>query len=129
MTEKRRFEYLLDNRFWAVWKGFGVGRNDGVILDGETFTATYGYLRFSTPLTNIDGGHITENYRWWTSVGVRLSFADNGLTFGTNNKRGVCVHFAEPVQWKIPGRRHSAITVTVKDCEGLVAAIGLDEPD
>ena len=47
---------------------------------------------------------------------------DDGLTFGTNAERGVCVHFREKVRGPFV-RRHSALTVTVADCDGLVAAL------
>ena len=44
--------------------------------------------------------------------------------FGTNHHRGVCVHFREPATGG-PGRRaHSALTVTVEDCSGLVGRLG-----
>ncbi|MDH3293425.1 MAG: hypothetical protein OER95_03780 [Acidimicrobiia bacterium] len=128
MTEPLHFEYDLDPRFLPIWLPFGVRKGQGVTIDDDTLTATYGLAKLRTPLSNVNGGHITENYRWWTSVGIRLSFADSGLTFGTNNKRGVCIHFADKVGGVIPRRTHRALTVTVKDCEGLVEAIGLDEP-
>ena len=96
-------------------------------VDDTRFRATYGFLSLETPIDNVAGGHVTEGYRWWTAVGPRLSLADDGLTFGTNSDRGVCVHFHEPVRGVGP-RRHSALTVTVEDCDGLVAAIGADEP-
>ena len=127
MTD-RHFEYDLDSRYMAIWLPFGVRKGQGVTIGDDTFTATYGWAKLTTPLSNIKGGHITENYRWWTSVGIRLSFADSGLTFGTNNKRGVCIHFDQKVGGVVPGRSHRALTVTVDDCEGLVDAIGLDEP-
>ncbi len=67
---------------------------------------------------------MTEGYRWYTAVGPRLSFVDDGVTFGTNHHRGVCVHFRQPVPGS-PGRKpHSALTVTVADCTGLVDLIG-----
>ncbi len=50
--------------------------------------------------------------------------ADDGLTFGTTNRRGVCIHFDDRVGGVIPTRRHSALTVTVADCEGFIDAIG-----
>ena len=99
-----------------------------LITDDETLRATFGLLKLSTPLANVAGGHVTEDYRWWTAVGPRLSFVDDGLTFGTNTKRGVCIHFHERVRPVIGPRRHSALTVTVTDCEGLLDAIGRDEP-
>jgi hypothetical protein len=119
------FPYRFDRRFAPIWGALGArpGR-DGVRVTDDELEASYGHFSFSTPLHNVAGGHITERYRWYTAVGVRLSFADDGLTFGTNRDRGVCIHFHEPIP-KVVGRRdHSAVTVTVEDCEGLVAAIG-----
>lgn len=126
---ERFFPYDCDRRFAAIWWPLGVrpDRHGVTIADG-TFRAGYGRLSLATPLANVAGGHITEGYRWWTSVGARLSFADDGLTFGTTPKRGVCVHFREPVRHVIGRKDHSALTVTVEDCEGLLAVIGEDEP-
>ena len=68
------------------------------------------------------GAHITRDYHWWKAIGVRGSFEDDGLTFGTNTDGGVCVHFRDKV--KGPMRRSwSALTVTVADLDGLVAAL------
>ena len=49
--------------------------------------ATFGRLRVTTPLANIDEAHVTEDYRWWTSVGARLSMVDDGLTFESGRCR------------------------------------------
>ena len=97
-------------------------------ITDDSLEATYGWFQLVTPIDNVVGGHITEDYRWYTSVGIRLSFVDDGLTFGTNRRRGVCIHFADRVGGVVPGRAHSALTVTVDDCEGLVAAIGVADP-
>ena len=102
---------------------------DGVTITDDHMVATDGRFRLKTPLSNIAGGHLTGPYRWYTAVGIRLSFCDSGLTFGTNPDRGVCVHFDEPVAKVIGFRPHAALTVTVADCEGLVAAIGVDEAE
>ncbi len=128
MADVQHFEYDLDERFKAIWWPLGVRQGHGVTIDGDRLTARYGHLTLRTPLDNVVGGHITERYRWWTAVGVRLSFADDGLTFGTSTRRGVCIHFADRVGGVIPTRSHSALTVTVADCEGLIEAIGADQP-
>ena len=121
------FPYRVDWRFAALWLPVGVrpGR-DGVHVDMEAnrFRATFGLFRAETSLDNVVGGHITEGYRWYTAVGPRLSFVDDGLTFGTNRDRGVCVHFREPIPHVIGRKPHSALTVTVADCEGLVERLG-----
>ena len=98
---------------------------DGVrIGDGGRLQATLGWFRVATDLANVDGAHITRDYRWWTAVGVRLSMADDGLTFGTNHRAGVCIHFKEKVPSSLRPKGHSALTVTVADLDGLVAALG-----
>lgn len=98
---------------------------DGVELgDDGRVTARFGWLRLVTDRSNIDGAHITRDYRWWTAVGARRSFADDGLTFGTNNRAGVCIHFRDRVASPLGPRGHSALTVTVDDLEGLVQALG-----
>lgn len=67
--------------------------------------------------------HVTGPYRWWTAVGPRLSMADDGLTFGTNAKAGVCIHFDPKIHRVIGFRDHSALTVTVADPEALESAL------
>ncbi len=124
----RTFPYAIDNWYLPVILPFGLRRNhDGVTLDDDgTFGATFGFFAVTTGLDNITGAHITRNYRWWTAVGVRASMADDGLTFGTNRRAGVCIHFAEKVPSRMSRSGHSALTVTVKDLEGLVEALGGD---
>jgi hypothetical protein len=112
----------VDKRLVAFWLPFGLrAGTDGVtITDDATFRATFGFFRMETPLTNIDGAHVTRNYRWWTAAGVRGSWADDGLTFGTNSTAGVCVHFRRPVPSPLRRKGHSALTVTVTDLDRLV---------
>lgn len=125
----RFFRYRCDPKFFPMWGVVGVrpGKH-GVTVDESTFRVTFGLLKLETPVDNVAGGHITEGYRWWTAIGPRLSFVDDGLTFGTNTERGVCVHFHDRVRRVIGPRDHSALTVTVDDCDGLLEAIGTDEP-
>jgi hypothetical protein len=112
------FPYRVDWRFAPMWAPFGV--RPGRDVTQGVFRATYGFFRLETTLENVAGGHITEGYRWYTAVGARLSFVDDGLTFGTNRDRGVCVHFRQRVPGGPARRMHSALTVTVEDCAGLV---------
>jgi hypothetical protein len=53
-----------------------------------------------------------------------LSFVDDGLTFGTNARAGVCVHFDRRVGPVVGVRPHSALTVTVADPDGLAELLG-----
>jgi hypothetical protein len=54
-----------------------------------------------------------------------LSLADKGLTFASNGQRGVCMSFRRPVKGIDPAGvlRHPNLTVTVRDCEGLIEAL------
>ena len=121
----QRFEYDVDRRWGPALVAAGLRpRRDGVTLtDDGRFVARFGWFRVDVPLSEVAGAHVTGDYRWWTAVGVRLSAADDGLTFGTNAKRGVCVHFRKPIPRVMGFRRHSALTVTVRDVDGLVAAL------
>lgn len=76
----RFFRYRIDKRYLPVILPFGLKRKtDGVTLtDSAMFSASFGYVKVSTPLANITGAHITRNYRWWTAFGVRGSHADDG---------------------------------------------------
>jgi hypothetical protein len=119
------FRYAIDRRYLPVLLPFLLRPSrDGVTLtDDGLFVATFGVVKIQTPRANVTGGHVTENYRWWTAFGIRMSMADDGLTFGTNNRRGVCVHFEEKVRSPLRRSGHSALTVTVADAEGLVLAL------
>jgi hypothetical protein len=121
----KRFSYAIDKRYWPLLVPFGLrGSKDGVTLTDEgSLLATFGFLKIKTPLANVSGAHITRNYRWWTAFGVRASMADDGLSFGTNNNAGVCIHFTEKVPSPLRRSGHSALTVTVADLEGLTNAL------
>lgn len=120
-----RFKYALDKRFAPFIIPFALQTSKhGVIISGDgDFRATFGFVKLTTSLANIDEAHITRDYRWWKAIGARRSFADDGLTFGTNCDAGVCVHFHEPVPSLLGPSGHSALTVTVEDLEGLTDAV------
>ncbi len=129
MTE--HFGYSIDKRYLPVLLPFLLRpARDGVTLTDEGgLVATFGVFKIATPLSNITGAHITGNYRWWTACGVRMSRADDGLTFGTNRDGGVCIHFAVKVPSPLRRSGHSALTVTVADLEALTTALGGDEEE
>jgi hypothetical protein len=122
----RFFPYRFDDRFKLFWWPLGAreGKHGVTLTEDGRFLATYGRLSLETPVSNVSGAHITEGYRWYSAIGARVSFVDDGLTFGTNHDRGVCVHFDDPVKRVIGFKDHSALTVTVDDCQGLVDALG-----
>jgi hypothetical protein len=125
----QHFGYDIDRRYLPVLLPFLVRPSkDGVTLTDEgSFVATFGFLQVETPRRNVVGAHLTQDYRWWTAVGARMSRVDDGLTFGTNARAGVCIHFDQKVPSRLRRRGHSALTVTVADLQGLIMALGGDD--
>jgi hypothetical protein len=122
------FGYAIDKRYLPLLLPllFRPGHDGVTLTDDGLFVATLGLFNLKTQLSNITGAHVTKDYRWWTAVGVRMSMADDGLTFGTNRDAGVCAHFAEKVPSPLRRQGHSALTVTVADLNGLKEALGGD---
>ena len=119
------FPYRLDNRWKAMFVVLRVGADDGVTITADgRLVATYGRFTVDNPLDNIDHTQVSGPHRWYTAVGPRLSFSDDGLTFGTNHQRGLCIEFIEKVPRVIGFKNHSALWVSVADPEALAAAIG-----
>ncbi len=119
------FPYRFDNRWKAIFVALRVGADDGVtITDDGRLVATFGRVKVDTPLANVHHTQITGPHRWYTAVGLRLSFSDDGITFGTNHQRGVCIEFIDKVPRVIGFKDHSALWASVADPDGLSAAIG-----
>lgn len=118
------FPYELDPRWRPMFAALRVSPDDGVtVTDDGRLVATYGRAKVETTVANVDHTEITGPHRWYTAVGLRLSFADDGITFGTNHRRGLCIAFVEKVPKVIGVRRHSALWVSVADPEGLADAL------
>ena len=120
------FPYRVDPRFRVLLAPMRLRSTDGVTVTDETFVATFGPKRVEVPMTNVVEAHATHDYQWFKAIGMRLSFVDDGLTFGTSTHGGVCVHFDERIPKVIGPRDHSALTVTVDDLDGLVTATNED---
>ena len=122
MTEQL-FPYEIDGRWKTILFPLRVKSTDGVTVTDDTLRATYGFWKVETALSNVVTTSISGPHRWYTSVGLRLSFSDDGLTFGTNHQRGLCIEFIEKVPRVIGFKDHSALWVSVADPEALAAAI------
>ena len=119
------FPYELDRRWNPLFLALGLGPDDGVYVgDDRSLRVTFGRVGIDTTVDNVDHTQVTGPHRWYTAVGLRLSFADDGITFGTNHRRGLCIEFVERVPKVIGFKPHSAVWVSVADPEGLADAIG-----
>ncbi len=120
----QHFPYRFDKRWAPLFLALGVTDKDGVDISDGQLVATYGRFNVETSLDNIDHTRITGPHRWYTAVGLRLSFTDDGLTFGTNHKKGLSIAFVNRIPKVIGFKDHSLLWVSVADPEGLAAAIG-----
>ncbi len=126
MANDQHFPYKLDKRWSALFLALRVDDSDGVTITASgDLHATFGWKSVTTPISNIDHTEISGPHRWYTAVGMRLSFADDGITFGTNHHRGLCIGFVDKIPSVIGPRKHSNLWVSVEDPEGLAAAIDL----
>ncbi|MEM7276366.1 MAG: hypothetical protein AAF547_25050 [Actinomycetota bacterium] len=123
MADAQFFAYRVDNRWRPLFASLRLRPTDGVTVADGRLVATYGWARVDTALSNVDHTLRTGPHRWYTAVGLRLSLSDDGITFGTNHRAGLCIAFVEPVRRVIGLRPHSALWVSVEDLDGLAAAI------
>lgn len=123
----RSFPFRRDRRFSPLLRLWLVNvRSADVLVDGG-LTVRFGPWALRTDAGNIKSVEPSGPFRWWRAVGIRLSLADRGITFGTTPDQGVCVCFHSPVSTTFLGHRvplrHPNLTVTVADPAGLVAAV------
>lgn len=124
VTDSNFFPYELDKRWFALFAVLGVNDQDGVhVTQDGSLLATFGRVKVEAPLSNVTHTAVTGPHRWYTAVGLRLSFSDDGLTFGTNHRKGLCIEFREKIPKVIGLREHSSLWVSVADPEGLATAI------
>ena len=118
------FPYRFDKRWTLLFFALGVDDKDGVTITGKgELIATFGRFKVKTTVANVDHTLVTGPHRWYTAVGLRLSFADDGLTFGTNHRKGLSIAFVERIPKVIGFKKHSTLWVSVADPDGLAAAI------
>jgi len=119
------FPYAIDKRWTALMLALRVGEKDGVTLTADgILLATFGRIKLETALSNVEYTEVTGPHRWYTAVGLRGSLVDDGVTFGTNHRSGLCIAFKERVPRVIGLRDHSGLWVSVADPAGLGDAIG-----
>jgi hypothetical protein len=122
----QRFDFEFDYPLAAPLAVAGITPSSAYVDVGEgQVLVRFGPWALSTPIDNVVETTVTGPYRWWRVIGVRLSLADRGITFGSSTRRGLCLGFARavpaltPVKWL----RHPAATLTVADPEGLSLVI------
>jgi len=118
------FPYDMDRHWTPMFVALGVKDTDGVELtDDGTLKAKFGRVSVETPIANIDRTLVTGPHKWFKAVGLRLALTGDGVTFGTNHRRGLSIEFIERVPKVVGLRDHSSLWVSVADPDGLAEAI------
>lgn len=127
VPESVQQSFAIDPSYRGVLRLFGVAtaKDAFVDLDDETFTVRFGFWVMRTPVANLAGAEVAGPFSALKVIGVHLSFADRGITFGSNAESGVCVRFHHPVPGIEPlgVLRHPGVTVTVDDPGALAHAV------
>jgi hypothetical protein len=98
-----RFAFDFSSPPAALLRLIGIGPGtSSVLLDDGYLDVRFGAWRLRTPVSNLKDVSVTGPYNPLTALGVRVSLADRGLTFGTTAARGVCVTFRRPISGVLP---------------------------
>ena len=123
-AERLGFEF--DPRYRKLLSLLGITPARAWIeIAGGGFEARFGLWRLRTAVANISSMKESGPYTALRAIGPHISLADQGLTFDSTTRGGVCMLFHRPV----PGRetlglvKHPGLTVTVANPGGLMAAI------
>src|SRR6056297_1304755 len=108
---ERFFPYAVDERFAMLLAPLLVTSKHGVTVTDSSLRATFGLFSLQTPLDNVVGCSTSGPHQWFKAIGLRLSLADDGVTFGTNASRGVCIEFADRLGPVVGLRKHSSLWV------------------
>jgi len=122
----RRFPFEFEPRYRRIlWLLSVTPARSGVQIDDGSLRVRFGLWRVQTDVSNIRCAEETGPYQALRAIGPHISMADQGLSFGSTTRGGVCLLFHEAV----PGRetlgmiKHPGLTVTVEDPVGLIDAI------
>lgn len=123
----QRFPFSMPSPYATVVLAWGATRDRAwVEVDEDELRARFGFFHLSTPLGNVTGASLHAGpFNPLLAVGVRYSFSDKSVTFGSDVHDLVEIRFERAVSVHPPGlTRHPALWVSVADPEGLVAALG-----
>lgn len=120
---RRTFGFAFDDLYRWADRPLGIGPDSASVeVDADKVVARFGRWTAEIDRADIVAAEVTGPYRILKTIGPpHLSFADRGITFATNRRRGVCIRLARPIKAMEPIGllRHPSITLTVEDPEGL----------
>jgi hypothetical protein len=124
--ETERFGFRFEPVMQALALPFGIRPSNAWVEVGDEVHIAFGPWHMRFPRADVEDVQETTDY-WLPKVAgpPHLSFADRGITFATNRKRGLCIQLANPHPGIGPFGliRHPGATVTVDDIDGLTHAL------
>lgn len=124
MAETFRFE--ISAAYAPILALLGVSRDRAVVEVGpDRLRARFGFFRLETPIGNVVDAAVREGpFSPLKAIGVRYSFEDGSVTFGSSTGSMVEITFEHRVTVRPPGlTRHPALWVSVADPRGLRRAL------
>jgi hypothetical protein len=128
MLQTQEFAFDFDPSYRRAARLFGITEaNTQISINEHSVYVRFGPWRARSRLDNLSD--VSLSYGPWsfakTAGPAHLSFADRGLTFATNGRRGVCLQFHRPISGIEPFGllHHPSLTLTPTDCEGLAQAL------
>ncbi|MPZ73818.1 MAG: hypothetical protein GEU74_11405 [Nitriliruptorales bacterium] len=119
------FAFAFDRVYQPLLALAGIfpGRAD-VMVDDDELRVRFGMLTLTTPRSNIASAQVTGPHNPLKAIGVRTSFTDRGLTFGSSAGRTTCILFQQPVRTRpFDVARHPGLTVSVERPDDLAALL------
>lgn len=119
------FNFTFDPRFTPLLRIGGITpARSAVVIDDEMLRIRFGMLTLDTPRDNILEASVTGPHQPIKAIGVRMSFTDRGLTFGTSVERMVCMQFREPVRARpFDIASHPGLSLSVERPQELVGLL------
>lgn len=122
----RTFAFEISAVYAPLLALAGVSRDRAFVeVGGDRLLARFGFFRVETPLSNVaDAAVRTGPFSAVKAIGVRYSFEDGSVTFGSSTGSMVEIAFERQVTVRPPGlTRHPALWVSVADPHGLRRAL------
>ncbi|MBB6550579.1 hypothetical protein [Nonomuraea rubra] len=126
MSHEEEFGFAFEERYRPLLAVLGIRPSTcRLTLTGELLRVRFGPWLVLSPRRNVTGVELSGPYSPVKAIGVRVSLADGGLTFGSSTTQGVCICFRRSVSGSEPFGllRHPALTVTVEDPARLIGLL------
>lgn len=126
-TITQTFRFQVSTAYAPILLAWGVTASRATVeIDERRLRARFGFFRVETATANVTAATVRDGpFTPLKAIGVRYSFEDRSITFGSDTGPMVEVRFQEPVTVRPPGlTRHPALWVSVADPDGLCRALG-----